>query len=923
MKKHRDCMLKYISFYIYICLFAVILCCLPAMAADSGKEQKTVRVGYVNVVNYEEGGEGEYKRGAGYEYLQKISYFTGWNYEYVYGSFKECLEMLAKGEIDLFGDVSYTPERAEFISFSSYPQGKGTYWLYTSNNRPDLTTGNIQNLNGCKIGVTAGSYQEGLLAAWLEENQIQAETVRCQGYEELMTQLDARELDAIAASDLSTTYHYQAIVSIGFNEYYFAVSKNRPDLLNELNFALYEIQNSESDYNSTLSARYYYKMTSGLTLNSEEQQWLNAHDNCIRLGYLADDLPFSGEEDGHLIGVLDTVMETLHKDFHVEVTTQAFHDIQQMKDALRTDQIDLAGPIIGDFYLAEQENFVMTDSVVKTTPVVVYKGGDYREGMKKIAATYESVFTPNTVRVLFPDAEVYLCDSQAECLNAVANGLAGSAIIPSARYNILKGNQLADSLSLAEMSESTEIVLLATKENRRAASITNKAISQSSDALNGMVLAQHSVAEQPVSVKAFIHDHAGIVVIFSLLIIALLILLLLTLYISRKKLARALLETRKANAAKTTFMSNMSHDIRTPLNGILGLLKINEEHSNDAQLVCENREKMKVAANHLLSLVNDVLQMSRLEDGTTVIAHEPFDLNDTIRDVETIMSGHAAEAGITVVHGTYELPEPYVYGSALHLRQIVMNIYGNCVKYNKVGGYIKTSVECLGIKDGIVTYRWTISDTGVGMSPEFLSHIFEPFAQEKQTARSKYQGTGLGMAIVKSLLDQLGGTIQVTSKEDVGSTFVITIPFEIAPKPEEPAEVESSIQRLKLLVVEDNELNAEIAKILLEDAGAVVTIVNDGQQALDLFREKPADTFDAILMDIMMPVMDGYAATKAIRALNRADAGTIPIIAMTANAFQEDEMKCLAAGMNAHLAKPLDMEKVKRTICSQIRKRNN
>lgn len=209
------------------------------------------------------------------------------------------------------------------------------------------------------------------------------------------------------------------------------------------------------------------------------------------------------------------------------------------------------------------------------------------------------------------------------------------------------------------------------------------------------------------------------------------------------------------------------------------------------------------------------------------------------------------------------------------------------------------------------------------MSPEFLSHIFEPFAQEKQTARSKYQGTGLGMAIVKSLLDQLGGTIQVTSKEDVGSTFVITIPFEIAPKPEEPAEVESSIQRLKLLVVEDNELNAEIAKILLEDAGAVVTIVNDGQQALDLFREKPADTFDAILMDIMMPVMDGYAATKAIRALNRADAGTIPIIAMTANAFQEDEMKCLAAGMNAHLAKPLDMEKVKRTICSQIRKRNN
>lgn len=664
MEKRRSGMVRCLAFYFYICLFTV-LCCMPVMAADSGKEQKTVRVGYVNVANYEEGGEGEYKRGAGYEYLQKISYLTGWNYEYIYASFKECLEMLAKGEIDLFGDVSYTPERAELISFSSYPQGKGTYWLYTGNKRPDLTTGNIQNLNGCKIGVTAGSYQEGLLAAWLEENQIQAETVQCQGYEELMSKLDAGELDAIAASDLSSTYHYQAIVSIGFNEYYFAVSKSRPDLLNELNFALYEIQNSEADYNSTLSARYYYKMTSGLTLNSEELQWLDEHHNQIRLGYLADDLPFSGEENSRLIGVIDTVMETLQEDYGIKVTTQSFHDIQEMKEALRADQIDLAGPVIGDFYLVEQEDFVMTDSVVKTTPVVVYKGSNYPEGMKKIAATYESVFTPNIISVLFPDAEVYLCNSQADCLKAVANGYAGSAMIPSARYNILKADQLTDTLSLAEMSESTEIVLLATKENRRSASITNKAISQSSDALSGMVLAQHSVAEQPISVKAFIHAHAGIVIGFALLIIVLLTMLLLTLYISRKKLALALLETRKANAAKTAFMSNMSHDIRTPLNGILGLLKINEEHSDDAQLVCENREKMKVAANHLLSLVNDVLQMSKLEDGTTVIAHEPFNLNDTIRDV--------------------------------------VNIYGNCVKYNKIGGSIKTSVECLGIKDGMVT----------------------------------------------------------------------------------------------------------------------------------------------------------------------------------------------------------------------------
>lgn len=419
-----------------------------------------------------------------------------------------------------------------------------------------------------------------------------------------------------------------------------------------------------------------------------------------------------------------------------------------------------------------------------------------------------------------------------------------------------------------------------------------------------------------------------------------------------EQLKESIRREEQANAAKSDFLSRMTHDIRTPLNGIIGLLKIDEKHMSDTSLVNANRKKMEVAANHLLSLINDVLQMSKLEDGDIELANELVDLNQLARDVITIVEQRAAEAGVTLEYDrpADEVLYPYVYGSPLHLRQIFLNIYGNCIKYNKVGGYVRTEFSCVSNTSDMVTYEWVISDNGVGMNEEFLKHIFEPFAQEKSDARSVYQGTGLGMAIVKRLIDKMDGTVKATSKKDEGSTFVIRIPFKIADvqekennadgkaielntykKQENESAQENThenigdaidISGVRLLLAEDNKLNAEIIETFLTDEGALVKVVADGKQAVEEFAACKEGTYNAILMDVMMPKLDGMTATRLIRAMDREDAKDIPIIAMTANAFEEDARKCIAAGMNVHMAKPLDMDEVIEVIARLCNKEN-
>ena len=880
------------------------------------EENKTVRVGYFPYANFQEGGYGEHKQGAGYEYLQKISYITGWKYEYVYGSFKECLDMLADGEIDLLGSVSYTPERAESIDYSTYAEGTERYWIYTREEHANLADGDLKQMNGCRIGATDGSYQKELLEKWLDSNQIQAEIVICKGYDEMIEKLDADELDALVIPVLSVNSDFIAIANIGAGDCYFGVSKSRPDLLKELNSALEEINNTETDYSSKLYARYEGKAVINYALNKEEKQWLDAHENTICVGYLKDNLPFCGEENGKLTGILGTVLDTVQEKYKITIKAVPCSTGEQMNEALQSGEIDIAGPIIQDLYTQEQFQVILTDEIFDITPVVIYKGNEYRSSLSTIAATDTSLYSELMVSFLFPDAEIKQYDTQEECLEAVANGKAGATVIPSSKINLLNESPMTKSLSFAEMAKRQELALFTTRENRRAATIINKAIEQSSNVLNGVVLAQNSVSEKKMTLQDVFAEYGGLAVGVSFVIIFVLLLLVYSLSVSRKKQMEALKEAQDANAAniaKTTFLNHMSHDIRTPMNAIVGFTDIAMKRKPDKEV--ENcLKKIRQSSEYLMTLINDVLDISRIESGKLEYKPVPVDFRNMTDTVLSIARGYIENRDLNFCVSREELKTPYVMADELRIREVLLNIISNAVKFTKDGGTISFAAEnAPGNDENHIIIRYRISDTGIGMSEEFQTRIFDEFSQENDGARTSYKGTGLGMAIAKKYVDLMGGKIEVSSRQGVGSTFTVEIPLRIAEQilteKEEKLRKDMDLHGLHVLLAEDNDLNAEIAVSLLEEQGMIVTRVADGKSALIQFCNTAPGTFDLILMDIMMPEMNGYETTKAIRNLSdRPDGKEIPIIAMTANAFAEDVQAALDAGMDDHVAKPMDMD---------------
>ena len=897
----------------------------PAFAADSDQQVKTVRVGWlVNNEGFQDGTPGERLSGWGYEYLQTLSYYTpGWRYEYVTGTFTELMDMLEAGEIDLMPNISYSEERAQKLLFSSNPEGTERYYIYARPDRDDLAKGDPQALQGLTIGYNPGVMQTFVGQQWLTNEGIACTYREYDGDSVLFDALANNEVDAVIMNDTISSPSASPMFYIGSSDYYFAVPKSHPDLMNDINAAMTAIARVNPRYNDEVKSSYSTQNSGSSSLNGPECSWLKANDNTNTLGYITGKLPYCNEdEDGEMEGSLASLATTLHDKFGITVKTVAFDSYKMMSKALSKGSIDVALPVYRDYWFAEQTGVVQSVSLGTMSLTAIHTGSDLNKDLQSIACTKSSFINKNALESLFPTATVTEYQSDDEAFDALRKGTAHCIVAPSSRVKTIGDRYDLEDCETVELPDTCELSCWISRGKPELLGIINKGIINAGESLSASSYSSTSYTAQESDTFQFLYRNRAAIVTVIICI------LLTSIVILAWSLQRAQKEQRKAdaaNAAKTAFLTRMSHDIRTPLNGILGLIEIEELKEGDIQVARESRAKARVAANHLLSLINDILEMGKIEDRKLTLEHVPFNLKELCDDTLVLCKLRASSNGITMQDNSLPYAAgPYMIGSPTHIRQIMINLLDNSIKYNKHGGSVTFSSKTKPLDNGRALFCFSVSDTGIGMTPKFLKHIYEPFAQEGDDARSKFQGTGMGMPIVKSLIELMGGTIEISSEVGVGSTFNVQIPLDIDKDPQarERADEQAdscSLAGMNVLLAEDNELNAEIAQALLESEGIVVTRAADGNEAVDLYVGRPAGSFDAILMDIMMPDMDGYEATRAIRLSEKVDAADIPIIALTANAFAEDAKAAHDAGMNAHLSKPLDFNKLK-NILARIKK---
>lgn len=891
-----------------------------AFAADTDQQVKTVRVGWlVNNEGFQDGNPGERLSGWGYEYLQTLSYYTpGWKYEYVSGTFTELMDMLEAGEIDLMPNISYSEERAQKLLYSSNPEGTERYYIYAKPDRDDLAKGDPQALQGLTIGCNPGVMQTFVGQQWLTSEGITCTYKEMPGSGDLFAALANDEVDAIIMNDTISSPSASPMFYVGSSDYYFAVPKSRPDLMDDINSAMAAINRDNPRYNDEVKANYSAQNSGSSSLDGAETSWLKANGNTITLGYLKNQLPYCTQnDDGEMEGSLATLATTLRDKFGINVKTVAISNNKQLAKALSEGAIDVALPFFRDYWLAEQEGVIQSNSMGTVSLTAIHGSSDLSKDLKSIVCSESAIVSRPELESLFPDATVTEYPTASEALRALNKGEASCIIVPSTRLETIRETYDIEDFETQELTNTAELSCLISRGNPQLLGIINKGIVNAGESLSANSYSPTSYSAQESDTLRFLYRNrtAAAAVIICILLSGIVI-LVWSLQRARKERQKA----DTANAAKTAFLTRMSHDIRTPLNGILGLIEIEELKEGDMQVVRESRAKARVAANHLLSLINDILEMGRIEEHKMTLEHESFNLKELCDDALVLCKLRASDRGIVFINTS----EPYavdqsMIGSPTHIRRIIINLLDNSIKYNKHGGTVTFSSTVKPLNDARALFCFTIEDTGIGMTPEFLKHIYEPFAQEGNDARSKFQGTGMGMPIVKSLIDMMGGTIEISSELGVGSTFNVQIPLDVDKNPQAREHLDKqagncSLVDMNVLLAEDNDLNAEIAQTLLESEGVIVTRANDGSEAVNLYVGRPAGSFDAILMDIMMPGMDGYEATRVIRLSGKPDAADIPIIALTANAFAEDAKAARDAGMNAHLPKPIDFEKLKNIL---------
>ena len=918
---------------VMLSLLLLLSAVLPVKAAEETAPVKVVRVGsFEDTFNYvnEKGA----RKGYGYELLQTLSGYTGWQFEYVTCDWSDCFEKLENGEIDIMDAISYTEDRAEEMLFSDEPMGEEKYYLYADLSRADISASDYKTLNGKKVGVLMGTEPEVMLTEWEEKYGLKTEHVNVSNNEDAKQKLANHEIDCFVSLEESfwADLGISTITRVGKSGIYYALNKNRSDLKEELDNAMRALDEAAPFYTADLYKR-YFSLDYIPILTGEEKAWLKEH-GAIKMGFLPSDRgvstydPATGEFTGVITDYIQFAADCLGNQ-ELEFQLVGYDSKEAELDALKSGEIDMIFHFDQSPNLAEEYHFACTNTTWTSNLMVVTNQQFFTENKaNRVAVPQNKISLTRYIAFYYPQWEIVDCDTQEDAIKLVKDGQADCFITGVSSEEKYSKNHGFYSVLLPNPAKSCFAV---NSGNRNLLSILNKTIkAMPTNMLTGS-LAMYKSSSRKVTLIEFIKDNFFMVLLVSSIAVAAILLTILKLLrkarkaeaAARKaandtqklnaKLQAAVENAESANHAKSTFLFNMSHDIRTPMNAIIGYADLASRHLDDPAKLKNYMENIQVCGQNLLMLLNNVLDLARIENDKTEMEYSVSDVDKDFRNCVAMFRNQADSKGQTLMVTT-QLQYPYIYADIPHLTEICTNLVSNAVKYTGAGGTIRCNVtQKPGEKEGWCDTVVTVADNGIGMSQEFQKHIFEPFERERTSTVSKVEGSGIGMGIVKKLVGLMGGTVEVESRIGVGSTFTVTIPCRIASEDETQAKRETNPSDQKclcgtrILLTEDNDLNAEIATELLQEEGCTVDRAKDGVECVDMLEKAANGTYQLILMDIQMPVMNGYDAARKIRGLDDPKKANIPIIAMTANAFTEDRQVALDAGMNDHIAKPINM----------------
>ena len=936
---------------IFVFLGIWMVLTVPCRAAETNNDEKQsqiIRVGsFEDTFNYVD--KNGVRRGYGYELMQALAGYTGWKFEYVKCDWSDCFDKLENGEIDIMGDISYTDERAQKMLFPDEPMGEEKYILYADLSDTDIGMSDFKSLDGKRVGVLMDTEPEIMLTEWENKNGIHTEHVNVNNDDDVEKKLANHEIDCFVSLEESiwSEQGISSVTTIGKSGIYFAINKERSDIKTELDYAMRQLEQDSPFFKADLYKK-YFTLDYIQILTGKEKVWVEEHGG-IQIGFLNNDPAIFSmdKETGKITGMLAEYI-SYAKDClgnqTLEFNIHAYDDYDEMIQALQNREIDMIFYAGRNPYFAEQNGYALTNTAWTYSLMAVTDEEKFDENkVYTVAVPKEKYALKQHIAFSYPEWKLVDCDSLDNAADMVIQEKADCFLMGASQALIYDNSQNFKSVPLTKTMEACFTV----REGEGSLlSILNKTIkAMPSDMLTSALAIYDSTADK-VTFSDFIKDNLLVfLATVGFLALSIIGIILVLLRKARKaeavaklaakdtkklndKLEIALKKAEDASLAKTRFLNNMSHDIRTPMNAILGYAQLMEEELKEKDLpeTSDHLEKLQQSGNLLLSIINNVLDMARIESGKMEI-DENYGRIEDIRQTLFEIFGDEAKKKNIALHYTINVEHEHILTDTTKVKEIFVNILSNAIKYTPSGGSVMINIDELVCDEpGYMMVRTRVSDTGIGMSQDYLTKIFDAFTRERNTTKSKITGSGLGMSIVKRYVDLLGGTIDVESEPGKGSTFTVTLKHRIADesyyvkKHDEGSGTASKILEGKnILLAEDNDLNAEIAEAILERAGLKTERVEDGIQCVNKITKMPVGTYDMILMDIQMPRMDGYKATQAIRHLPDKDKACIPIVAMTANAFEEDKRDAVAAGMNGHIAKPIQIDKLLSMLAEVLR----